>query len=291
MGKARGLRYIVVSPVKNEEAFVRETILSMIRQTERPIKWVIVDDNSTDGTPAVLEECCATQDWIEVIKNHSNTARGPGAPVIHAFNKGYETIRNEEWDLVVKLDCDLKFSEDYFSRILDHFEKDERLGIASGIYLEKQGDVWQRVEMPRYHAAGACKVIRRACFEAIGGFLPERGWDTLDEIRAQMKGWTTRHFRELEMQHLKPEGAGIGFVRTNMMHGEIYYRTGGGGLFFFLKFLHRIIFGRPILLGGMVMGYAYIKCIATRRVKIVNSDEAEFYRRLLNRRIFQRFSF
>lgn len=282
------LEYVVVSPVKDEERFVRETLEAMVRQTVRPTKWVIVDDGSRDGTSAILEEYREKHDWIVVINSTRAGGRGPGSPVVQAFNHGYEVIRDSDWDLVVKLDCDLRFREDYFEELLKRFREDPTLGIASGVYLEDHGGGWEVVPMPPYHTMGACKVIRKACFQQIGGFLPARGWDTVDEIRAQMNGWKTVHFPELKMHHLKLEGSGIGFVRTNMMHGEIYYKTGGGALFFLLKFLHRIVCGKPFFIGALVMGYAYGKCHITRQPRIVSKAEGDFYRSLLNGRIFRR---
>ena len=89
--------------------------------------------------------------------------------------------------------------------------------------------------MPHYHAAGASKAVRRECFENIGGFITQRGWDTVDEIRARSRGWETTHFADLKMKHWKPEGTGMGLLRTSCMHGEIYYRTGGSRPVLYLK--------------------------------------------------------
>ena len=115
--------------------------------------------------------------------------------------------------------------------------------------MEKTKDGWHPSPGPLYHAFGASKMVRAKCFEEIGGFIPSRGWDTIDEIRAQMAGWRTCHVRELKLYHLKPEGSGMGFMRTHAMHGEISYLTGGGVLFFILKVWSRMLFAKPICLG------------------------------------------
>ena len=103
-------------------------------------------------------------------------------------------------------------------------------------------------------------------------------------------GWKTRHFEELFFYHLKLEGSGIGFLRTNKMHGEIYYLTGGGPLFFFFKFWDRLFFGRPLVLGALMMLWGYLKPVLTRRSKLVSDVEARLYRRMLNHRITARIS-
>ena len=119
--------------------------------------------------------------------------------------------------------------------MMARFADNPSLGIASGVYLEQEQGSWVAIEMPPYHAAGACKMMRSDVFRQIGGFVQSRGWDTVDEIRAQGLGWKTQHFEDLQFRHLKREGSGIGPVPTSVMHGEVYYLTGGGKLFFVLK--------------------------------------------------------
>lgn len=285
---ANGTSYILVSPVKDEEKYIEETIRSVIAQTIKPSKWVIVDDGSSDATPAIIDSYRRKHGWIEVLRIDRSSPRSPGSPVINAFNHGYDLVKHDDFDFVVKLDCDLRFAPDYFERLLKEFEKDPMLGIASGIYLEDHGKGWLPVEMPPYHTAGACKFMRKECFSQIGGFIVAKGWDTVDEIRAQMRGWSTRHFKELTMHHLKNEGSGIGFLKTNAMHGEIFYMTGGSKLFFIGKVLHRMVAGKPFILGGLMLFYGYLKCHLEKKKRLVNEDEYKFYSSLLLNRIFRK---
>ncbi|PKN67982.1 MAG: glycosyltransferase family 2 protein [Deltaproteobacteria bacterium HGW-Deltaproteobacteria-12] len=281
----QGTNYILVSPVKDEEKYITETLNSVVNQTIKPSRWIIVDDGSSDKTPEIIESYRKQFPWIEVLKTERNTARQPGSPIVNAFNRGYDLIKDSQFDFVVKLDCDLRFAPDYFEKLLQQFAQDPKLGIGSGIYLQNHGKGWLPVKMPAYHTAGACKFIRKACFTQIGGFIAAKGWDTVDEIRAQMRGWHTKHFVDLHMYHLKNEGSGIGFVKTNAMHGEIYYLTGGSKMFFMLKVLHRIIKGRPFIIGGIMVLYGYLKTVLQRRQRLVTDEEAKFYSRLLNSRI------
>jgi poly-beta-1,6-N-acetyl-D-glucosamine synthase len=282
--------YILVSPVKDEEKYIERTIQAVLQQTVRPYKWIIVDDGSRDRTPAIVEEYARQHDWITVLSIARDAERQPGSGIIRAFNVGYAAVREIDFDFIVKFDCDIEFPPDYFEQLLIGFKQDDKLGIASGIYLEKEGDKWAPIAMPTYHAAGQTKMVRAKCFADIGGFVASRGWDTVDEIRAQAMGWKTRHFEELFFYHLKLEGSGIGFLRTNKMHGEIYYLTGGGPLFFFLKFWDRLFFGRPLVLGALMMLWGYMKPVLTRRQKLVSRVEAKRYRHMLNQRITDRLS-
>jgi biofilm PGA synthesis N-glycosyltransferase PgaC len=289
-------RYVVISPVKDEAPYVERTLESMVKQTIPPILWVIVDYGSSDRTPEILLRYEREHSFIKVVRKLSAAghpregwdSRQPGSPVVLAFNTGYDLVEGVDYDFVVKLDCDLSFEADYFEKLLAHFALDERLGIASGVYLESpDGRRWIEIEMPSYHAAGASKVVRKTCFQEIGGFVAVRGWDTLDEIRAMARGWQTTHFRDLKMRHWKIEGSGIGQWRTNSMHGEIYYRTGGGLLFFVLKVLHRVT-KSPYGTGALALCWGYIRSIARRKPLLVTEEERRHYRALLNSRIYSR---
>lgn len=280
--------YIIVSPVKDEQNYIEDTIKSIIAQTLKPTIWVIVDDCSQDATSAIVEKYCIENKWIKFIRTMREDKRQPGTPVINAFNKGYEIIKNHEYDFIVKLDCDLRFESDYFERLILEFNKNKKLGIASGIYMEMKNDRWVPVIMPSYHAAGACKLVRKDCFNQIMGFIPAKGWDTIDEIKAQCRGWETRHFDSIKFLHLKPEGIGIGLTKTNRIHGEIYYATGGSFLFFIFKVMHGIIFRKPVFVGGIMMLWGYIHSFMLRKRRLVSQEEAIHYKNLLNNRILTR---
>jgi glycosyltransferase involved in cell wall biosynthesis len=284
-----GLSYAVISPAKDEAERIGKTIESMLRQTVRPARWVIVDDGSSDNTSEIVKPYTQSEDWISLIRVNRDAKRRIGSAEIRAFETGLHSLEGQTFDLVVKLDCDVILEPDYFERLIAHFEADPKLGIASGVYLEQKGDAWTEVAMPSYHASGASKMIRAKCLSDIGGFPLLPGWDTVDEIKAQTRGWKTRHFSELKFYHLRQEGAAIGGWKTGILHGHIYYVTGGGLFFLVFKSLHRLVAGRPILLGGVAMLWGYLKARVTGAPRLVTDTEADFYRRLLNSRLFRVF--
>ncbi len=280
-------RYLIVSPVKDEERYVERTLNSVTQQTVLPERWIIVDDGSTDGTSAILRRYAQAHPWIQLVSREKTGPRQPGSAVMHAFYHGLAQANGSAYDYLVKLDCDVDLPPDYFEALLLRFEGEPRLGIASGVYLEDGPHGWSPIGMPVYHAAGASKFMRARCFDEIGGFVRERGWDTVDEVRAQVKGWVTRHFEDIRFRHLKPEGSGIGNMRTHVMHGDVYYLTGGGILFLLLKVAHRMIAGTPPVVGGLAMLYGYLRSLLSGRRRLVNAEEARHYRRLLNRRLLR----
>lgn len=283
-------RYIIISPVKDEDKYIEQTLRSVAEQTVQPLLWVIVDDGSRDRTLEIAEQYEGRFRWIRIHKISRDHARKPGSAVVHAFNTGLQFIDGIAFDFIVKLDGDLNLPPDYFERLFAKFDADNTLGIASGVFLEREGDTWTVISMPAYHTAGASKVVRASCFAQIGGFVASRGWDTVDEIRAQIHGWKTAHFTDIKFQHLKREGSGIGAIRTNVMYGEIYYLTGGGAFFLFLKILHRAWTRRPIVLAALAIVWGYIRFCRLRPQRLVTEEEARHYRTILNHRITAAFS-
>ena len=276
--------YVVVTPVKDEAAHIGDMIKSVVTQAKRPDRWVIVDDGSTDQTPEIITANTKGMDWITVL-NTKSTQRNLGSAEVIAFDKGLDTVQIDDFDYIVKLDGDVKLEPNYFQEILTRMEMDKSFGIVSGVYREIHEGNWVTIKMPSYHAAGASKIVRRECFKAIKGFVPKKGWDTLDEIRAGLNGWKTGHFEDIVFAHLKPEGIAMGKLSTHRFHGEIYYQTGGGVLFLLVKALHRMLFAKPILIGGMVLILGYLEQSIIRKPRLVNDEEARFYMQMLNGRL------
>jgi len=281
-------RYVVISPVRDEDRFLERTLESVLSQSILPVRWVIVDDGSVDRTPEILSRFEEKTPWISVIGRKRSGGRQLGTAEIVAFNAGYETLDGLEYDYIVKLDCDLVLPPNYFEALFAHFDLDPRLGIASGVYLEVRDGRCNVVVMPSYHAAGASKVLRRSCFQQIGGFVGMRGWDTVDEIKAQAMKWHTRHFREIQFHHLKPEGEGSGWRSTQQLHGEVYYRSGGSKLFFLLKVLHRAVTMKPLVLSATTMLCDYLKPCLMRAPKLVTAAEGRLYRQMQYSRLVGR---
>lgn len=286
---SRHAQYVIISPMRDESEYVEQTLRSVCEQTVKPMLWIIVDDGSRDHSRDIVAQYAAKYSWIKLHSTSDASRRQPGSNVVRTFNEGFELTRGLPFDFVVKLDCDVHLPPAYFEQLLEQFSQDEKLGIASGVYEEQGSRGWREVEMPAYHAAGASKMIRTSCFTEIGGFVPSRGWDTVDEIRARVKGWDTKHFQHVKFDHLKPEGTGIGFLRTSVMHGEIYYLTGGSGLFLIFKALHRAWAGRPPVLAALAMLFGYLKKLLGGSTRLVSNQEAEYYKSLLNQRLLTPF--
>jgi poly-beta-1,6-N-acetyl-D-glucosamine synthase len=250
-------KYIVITPVRDEEAYLRFTIESMLSQTVRPSEWVIVNDGSTDGTAAIIDEYAAQHPWIRAVHRVNRGFRKAGGGVVEAFNDGLRAVTTTDWQFIVKMDGDLTFEEHYFERCLDNFNSDSRLGIGGGVicYIENGA---KRIEFcPEFHVRGATKIYRRECWDAIGGFWPAPGWDTMDEVKANMLGWGTRSFPDLHLQHHRYTGTADGIWAGMVKNGRANYVCGYHPLFMLAKFFIRLP-RRPYLIGSVALLYGYL---------------------------------
>lgn len=189
------MRYVIISPVRDEEKYIERTIQSVMRQTIRPVEWVIVDDGSCDRTAAILDDYASREPWIRPVHRKNRGHRKSGTGVMEAFYDGYPTLQTRDWDFLVKLDGDLSFDENYFASCLERFQNNPKLGVAGGTILNEGANGLEPERSHDFHVRGATKIYRRQCWEAIGGLLRQTGWDTLDEVKANMLGWQSKSFR------------------------------------------------------------------------------------------------
>lgn len=260
-GRVRGLgdaRYVVITPVRDEEEYIRFTLRSMIMQTLRPVEWVIVNDGSTDGTGEIIEGFAAAHSWIHVVHRANRGYRKAGGGVIDAFYEGFSALRSREWDFVVKLDGDLEFEETYFRDCLSCFRDDPQLGIAGGTIVHLIDGVRRDERVPEFHVRGATKIYRKACWDAIGGLLRAPGWDTLDEVKANMVGWTTRSFSDISILHHRFTGEADGMWKNFVKNGTANYICGYHPFFMLLKCARRL-YKKPILIGSVALLYGFFR--------------------------------
>ena len=201
------LKYYAIIPAYNEEAFMRITLESIAAQTVLPAKVVVVNDNSTDNTAAIVTEFAREHAWLSLVNKKSDTIHLPGSKVIQAFQAGLETI-DGNYDIIIKLDADLILPPDYFETILAAFKADPKVGMAGGFaYIEKNGEWILENLTDKDHIRGAFKAYRKELFLQMGGLRPAMGWDTVDELLAKFYGWKVVTIERLKVKHLKPTGA------------------------------------------------------------------------------------
>jgi len=255
--EAPAIRYVIITPVRDEAAHLARTIESMGRQTIRPAEWIIVNDGSTDETGAILDAAAREFPWLRAVHRTNRGFRKPGGGVVEAFNEGYAAIRRTDWEFLVKLDGDLSFEPDYFERCFERFQREPELGVGGGAVCNLENGKLVVEESPVFHVRGATKIYRRACWNALGGLWPAPGWDTIDEVKAQSLGWRTRTFRDLQLVQHRPTGQADGFWRVLVKYGRANYIAGYHPLFMVCKCVSRLV-QRPYVIGSLGIMYGFI---------------------------------
>jgi poly-beta-1,6-N-acetyl-D-glucosamine synthase len=249
--------YVVITPVRDEEAYIRFTIESMLRQTILPQEWMLVNDGSTDSTGAIIDEYASRHSWIRAVHRKNRGYRAAGGGVVDAFNAGYRELRTRNWNFVVKFDGDLTFQPDYFERCLQEFERDPKLGIGGGTICYMIEGVKEIEECPAFHVRGATKIYRRNCWEAIGGLWAGPGFDTVDEVKANRLGWTTRAFPDLHLIHHRRTSTADGIWAGLIKDGRADYVCGYHPLFMLSKCAVRTV-RKPYVIGSIVLFYGFL---------------------------------
>lgn len=273
-------RYVIITPARNEEENIPHTIRSMAAQTLRPVRWVIVNDGSTDGTAAIIDAAARAHDWITALHRADRGFRKQGGGVIETFQEGYQRISGEPWEYLVKFDADLSFEPDYFARCLQKFVDDPKLGIGGGMISHEVAGrlVSESPGDPAFHVRGATKIYRRTCWDAIGGLVQAPGWDTIDELKANMLGWSTRTFADIPLRHHRYTGSADGTWKNVVKFGLANYLSGYHPLFMLTKCVKRM-FQRPYLVGAAGLAWGYCRAYFGGIAPVVDRDLIRYVRR------------
>ncbi len=286
--------YALVTPARNEAAFIEATIHSVIAQTARPLRWIIVSDGSTDDTDAIVQRFAAEHPWIELLRMPERRERHFAAKA-HAFNAGFARLQGVPYDIVGNLDADITFEPEYFQFLLDRFVSDPRLGVAGTPFVEGE-QINHHTYAHRYvqldHVSGAVQLFRRACFDSVGGYVPIKGGavDWIAVTTARMNGWKTRTFTEKVCFHRRKLGTGNDHSwMVRFRYGQKAYYVGGHPLWITLRGLFQMR-EKPWIIGGLLFecGYwwSWLTCmprpVSPELIAFHRGEQTERLRRLLH---------
>lgn len=273
------IQYVLITPARNEEQFVEKTIRSVISQTVLPLKWVIVDDGSTDSTPHIVERYTSSYPWMEMVQLPKHRDRSFAAKV-HAFNAGYERVRGHHYEVIGNLDADVSFDADYFEFLLGKFQDDASLGVAGSIFREEGYSSATDSFEGQNHVAGGCQLFRRGCFEEIGGYVANKagGIDWIAVTTARMMGWKTRSFRDRSFFHYRSLGtAERGVLASTFSYGEKDYYLGGHPVWEIFRVAYRAT-KKPYFVGGIALFSGYLSAFARHIERPVSKELMRFHR-------------
>jgi len=273
--------YVLISPARNEAAFIEKTIQTVIRQTVLPAKWVVVNDGSTDDTGEIVAKYVAGHSWIELVNLPVRRERNFAAKV-HAFNAGLERVKDIQYEIVGNLDADVALEDDHFEFLLTKFTEDPRLGVAGTTFREESGYDSEKDSFEgKYHVSGQCQLFRRECFKEIGGYFANKagGIDWIAVTTARMIGWKTRSYREKPFFHFRHLGtAERSVLASSFSYGEKDYYLGGSPIWELFRVTYRMT-QRPYLLDGLALGFGYGWAMLRRIHRPVSKELMRFHRR------------
>jgi len=271
--------YVVVTPARNEGNFIELTIQSMVAQTVRPVKWIIVSDGSTDGTDDIVRQYAAVHDWIELVRMPEHRDRQFAAKVT-ALNAGLTRISRLDYQVMAALDADISFVADYFAFLLTKMAESPRLGLVGTPFVE-EGRTYDYRFTNVEHVSGACQLFRRECFEEIGGYQPVKGGgiDWIAVTTARMKGWMTRTFTERVCHHHRPMcTASRGRLKAHFFLGRQDYYLGGHPLWQLFRGGYQMA-RKPYLIGGVLLIAGYVWGWLKRVERPVSAELMRFHQR------------
>lgn len=271
--------YVLVTPARNEAQFIESTIQSVLKQTVRPLKWVIVDDGSTDGTDLIVRKSIQDHPWIELVQMPARNRRHFSGKV-KAFNAGYERLKDMKFAVIGNLDGDVSFEDDYFQFLLAKFAEDPQLGVAGTPFREGSFQYDYRFTSIE-HVSGPCQLFKRQCFEDIGGYVPREigGIDLVAVLTARMHGWQTRTFPEKPYVHQRQMGTATRrAVVVPFKVGQADYVLGSHPVWEFCRCVYQLT-RRPILLKGTLCFAGYMWAMARGLEKQVSAELVEFRRK------------
>ena len=273
--------YVLISPCRDEAEYMRQTLDTVVGQSVRPAKWIIVDDGSTDETPVILAEYEKKYSWIKVVTRSDRGKRSVGPGVVDAFYAGYRAINPEDYEFLCKLDLDLRLPPRYFETLMGKMRANPRVATCSGkAYVEDRGrlvEEWHGDDT----SIGASKFYRVSCFKAIGGFVREVMWDGIDCHRCRMRSWIACSWDDPELRfiHLRPQGSSYKSIYTGRVrHGYGQYFMGTGFLFMTASAIYRAR-QKPYVLGSLAMLWGWLKSALSGKARYEDAEFRKFLRR------------
>ena len=261
MSEGCSCKYIIVTPCKNEGKNLPNLIKSVTSQSIKPVLWVIVDDGSNDDTPQILEEAKAKYGWIKSIRLDGIRKRDLGPHFASVIKRGFDFAieyceRNGiEYNYLCILDADIILESTFYENIIKEFEKDPRLGIASGGTKHIVGDEIIYAKLSIDEPSGGHMVIRRECFEECGGVPLSYACDSVLKAKARLRGWKTRRFEENVATEIRDVSSAEGYWKGLMHNGREAYYLNIHPIHVLLKAI-RYSLKRPYYLGiAYLLGY------------------------------------
>ncbi len=272
--------YALATAAYNEEKLIGRVIQSIVDQTVKPVRWVIVNDGSTDRTAEIVQRFADQYPFIELYTITEEHPRDLTAQV-HAINRGFAQLKNLPSAFIGNLDADVTLEPTYFESLLSRFAQDPRLGLAGGyIYEEREGQFHSRPSNVTSSVAHAVQLFRRECLEELGGYRPFTwaGADWYAEVSLRMKGWHVHSIPDLRAFHHRPTGKGFGLYKYAFRGGKMDFYMGTHPVFEIVKMTRRLV-DKPYVIAAAVRFSGFLSAYFKREPRQVPADFMAYLRK------------
>ncbi len=274
------LPFVLVTAARDEAAFIEATIQSVVAQTALPMRWVIVSDGSTDGTDEIVKRYCARYSWMELQRINRRGGRN-FAGKAKAFNMGLASLAALPYEVVICLDADVVCEPRHFAYLLGELSADPRLGLIGTPSIDPAQEMYDYRYTSIEEVSGTCQMFRRACVEAIGGYVASPGGniDTIACVTARLKGWKTRTFTGMILRHQRSMGtAERSPLREQFNRGSRDYIVGNSALWELFRAGYQMT-KKPRLIRGMALAVGFLWAALRRTPRPVSNEFITFRRR------------
>jgi biofilm PGA synthesis N-glycosyltransferase PgaC len=250
--------YVLITPARNEAKLIEHTLKSVVSQTVKPIKWVIVNDGSSDGTDEIVKKYAEAHSWIEIVHMPERQERNFAGKAL-AVRTGQARLGELQYDIIGNLDADVSFEPDYFAFLMDRFAENPKLGVGGTAFQEEGKSNYNYEFVGTEHVSGMCQMFRRECFETIGGYptIKSGGIDLIAVLSARAKGWETRTFLDKSFMHHRSQGGALhNGLRERLHVGRKDYLIGNHPLWEIFRSVYQMT-RKPYFIGGILVLAAY----------------------------------
>jgi len=273
--------YVLITPAFNEVQRLPQTIESVLNQTVRPLRWILISDGSNDGTDGIMKNWEARVDLISYIRREKDPDVSGFKSKVAAIQEAYTNLHALSFEYIGILDADITLTQTYYEQVIAKFKWNPLLGISGGFIFEQHnGRFESRPANTTRSVAGGIQLFRRYCYESIGGHqpMPHGGEDWLCEIMARKKSWQVISFTDIVAFHHNPSDKKRGVLKDAIRQGKMDYSVGSHPLFEIIKcvrILHESPFGLRSLL--RLLGFTWSAIKGAR--KDVSVEVVDYLRR------------
>ena len=246
--------YMLVTPTKNEGDSLPGLVESIVNQKLRPVVWCIVDDGSTDRSPAIIRQAALDHPWIYAVTLDTRGAYDLGRHYASVCATGFDHVlayceRNSlEFGYIALSDADMTYPEDYFIRCIGFLGNNPEFGIVSGTILVRDAEKAyeeDRIELGHGAPFGTGRVWSKECFADTGGYIVTKSPDTVSNAKAVLRGWKIKRLSDVVCYQTRETGGKQGLWDGYLNRGQRAHYLGAAPLSVLNTVVDMMLISRP----------------------------------------------